>query len=372
MSLTRAQRRGALDVLTRAFIDHPHYAMFDARTRERSVRRLMEVQLLGWSSEDEIDVVEENGRVISVMIRFRPGRVLPTFSRLLRILAATLRPSFPRRAELGAHMRARERFASEARLRARHWYVRILAVAPEHQRKGVGRRLMELAVARADHDRFPIQLFALERVCAFYERLGFEKKIVHEDDRFPPVYAMIRWPGGRAPSPSPAEEVPVSTEWRTRMPGLFGALRAHPPPRPLGRLFFAQTEMSGAHLALGTFFLALIAGGVVLANPRLWSGIIAIAVLALTISATLFRRASQYRHAALVQGALEGTIEGRNGYLGNVVVTSGVERARIVVEIDRELMSGLSGDHARLEVVAMNRPGAIAKALAVRCIPRGD
>jgi GNAT superfamily N-acetyltransferase len=326
----------------------------------------MAITVHGRSTDVIVDVVEERGRVVGAMVRSKPGRTMPSMDRLIAELAAMLRPSYPRRFVVDARVRARSRFMLRARLRYKHWFIDALGVAPDHQRHGVGRRLMALAIARADEDRLPIQLFAFEDASGFYERLGFEKRVMLEDDGLPPLFAMVRFPGGREDGPWLEHDGPASTEWRSRMPWLLDAVTTHPPPRPLASLFFSQTEMSRAQLAYGLLLLVLISCGTVLTSPKRWSGRLAIVVLLLAISATLFRRALELRRAELIQGVVEGALEGREGYFGNVAIASGEKTVRVVVQIDRELMSEVAWDRARIEVIAVRRPGPIVKAIAVR------
>ncbi len=71
--------------------------------------------------------------------------------------------------------------------------VRSLAIRPELRRAGVGRRLVESAIARLSKERSAFRLFALTLQPGFFERLGFEivskdlfpEKIWHDCSRCP-------------------------------------------------------------------------------------------------------------------------------------------------------------------------------------------
>ena len=86
-----------------------------------------------------------------------------------------------------------------------HWYLAILGVAPGHQGKGFGARLLAPVLAAADQRR---QLCYLEtpfpRTHAFYRRLGFE--VTGEHHPFagaPPIWTLVRQPGvGQRPAPA--------------------------------------------------------------------------------------------------------------------------------------------------------------------------
>jgi GNAT superfamily N-acetyltransferase len=77
-----------------------------------------------------------------------------------------------------------------------HWYLGLLGVSPEWQRRGVGRALLAPVLQRADHERLPcyLETFVPENV-PFYEHLGFR---VAETGAEPlsriPFWAMRRRP----------------------------------------------------------------------------------------------------------------------------------------------------------------------------------
>ena len=82
-----------------------------------------------------------------------------------------------------------------------HWYLEAMGVRPEAQGRGLGTRLLQPALARADADRLPCYLeTAREENLAFYARAGFE--VVHN--------ALPLVPGG-------------PTHWGMRRPALGGA-----------------------------------------------------------------------------------------------------------------------------------------------------
>jgi GNAT superfamily N-acetyltransferase len=57
----------------------------------------------------------------------------------------------------------------------RHWYLGVLGVAPGHQGKGIGSRLMRPILERADRERLPVTLeTAKPKNLPLYERHGFD------------------------------------------------------------------------------------------------------------------------------------------------------------------------------------------------------
>lgn len=80
-----------------------------------------------------------------------------------------------------------------------HWYLQIIGVAPEHQRRGFSSRLLRPVLERIDRERMPCFLETNnEKNVAIYRRSGFE---VVCDDKLPgtqvTAFAMLRNP----PSP---------------------------------------------------------------------------------------------------------------------------------------------------------------------------
>ena len=60
-----------------------------------------------------------------------------------------------------------------------HWYLWALGVAPRCQGQGIGSKLIEPVLARADAEQTPCYLEALtEKNVAFYQKRGFA--VVHE------------------------------------------------------------------------------------------------------------------------------------------------------------------------------------------------
>lgn len=95
-----------------------------------------------------------------------------------------------------------------------HWYLWALGVAPERQGRGIGGRLIEPILERADIDGTPCYLETqTERNVSFYRRRGFEL-VDHETEPTCgfPIWALSRPPGASRSSgaPRPANGEPVS------------------------------------------------------------------------------------------------------------------------------------------------------------------
>lgn len=76
-----------------------------------------------------------------------------------------------------------------------HFYLRVLGVEPSMQRRGLGSRLMQPALARCDAAGIPAYLFSTkEQNVALYERHGFRVLAEVRVPRAPAVWTMWREP----------------------------------------------------------------------------------------------------------------------------------------------------------------------------------
>ncbi|MDX1541501.1 MAG: GNAT family N-acetyltransferase [Geminicoccaceae bacterium] len=79
-----------------------------------------------------------------------------------------------------------------------HLFVETLAVPPEHQRRGAGRRLMAFAEDEADRLGLPeIRLYTNEAMAgslAFYRTLGFDERERGAEDGYARIYLVRRLP----------------------------------------------------------------------------------------------------------------------------------------------------------------------------------
>jgi GNAT superfamily N-acetyltransferase len=93
--------------------------------------------------------------------------------------------------------RARVRMEGRHPRKPPHWYLAIMAVAPEHQGRGLGSKLMHPAIETLDAEGIPAYLEAsTERSRALYERHGFEVTGNFEvPSGGPTLWQMWREPG---------------------------------------------------------------------------------------------------------------------------------------------------------------------------------
>lgn len=85
-----------------------------------------------------------------------------------------------------------------------HWYLEVLSVAPEHQRRGIGSALLRPTLERCDAEEMPAYLETQrEANLPYYGRFGFEltERIALPDS--PPLWLMWREPGSGAGAGAP-------------------------------------------------------------------------------------------------------------------------------------------------------------------------
>ncbi|MHB1132360.1 MAG: GNAT family N-acetyltransferase [Chloroflexota bacterium] len=196
--LARTQKGRAVETLTRAFQDDVMYAYVFPEEEERvqALRRLWQ-SLLTYSLT--YGQVYTTPGLAGVACWFAPGKTEPSLWRMLRTGFALPRAVFAMKRE------GRRRFgdalnyndAVHARLmKEPHWYLAALGVDPARQRQGVGSRLLQPVLARADADGFPCYLEAtITENVRFYERHGFQVTAEGDVPGHPMrMWAMIRRP----------------------------------------------------------------------------------------------------------------------------------------------------------------------------------
>lgn len=101
----------------------------------------------------------------------------------------------------------------KARVSGRHCYLRLLAVAPQQRRRGLGRALVNVVLARARLDGVPVCLETSSQAnVGFYRSLGFEVCARTELTAGLTVWSMVCSPGPRVlPEPGAALQPPWST-----------------------------------------------------------------------------------------------------------------------------------------------------------------
>lgn len=165
----------AVGVLTRAFRDNPNFVHLfpNAGIRDRALPLLHRAGLLAALGGGEVHVALISGRIVGVAVWVAPVKsLLPALP--LRAVPDSLRMMAAAPRSVGRLLK----FASTlAKLRPGepHWYLQEVAVDPAAQGCGIGTKLLEPVLARADREARPCYLETMtEKNVAWYRRLGFE------------------------------------------------------------------------------------------------------------------------------------------------------------------------------------------------------
>jgi len=191
-------RRRAVDSLTRAFLDDPMWScVLPDREDRGTLLRPMWDALIGFARVYGEALTTPEGEGAACWIA--PQNTKTTLWKMLRTGMALPRSMMrlPRD--------ARDRFFALMRfidghhkrlMTGPHWYLWALGVAPEAQGRGIGGRLLEPVLARADANGVPCYLETqTEGNAAFYRKRGFDTVL---EEREPvgdlPVWFMVRTP----------------------------------------------------------------------------------------------------------------------------------------------------------------------------------
>lgn len=174
-TLEPGQHHQAAAVLTASHADYPAFkSVFPDRPRRvRALRPFFATTVRDAIRYGTVDGCAVDRRLSGVAAWLPPGRFPWTPSRKLRATGAMLRvavaspSSFARFVRYGAN-------AEKSHPAEPHWYLVVLGVRPDAQRLGIGTRLLEPALARADTDGLPCWLETSDLAnVAFYRRFGF-------------------------------------------------------------------------------------------------------------------------------------------------------------------------------------------------------
>lgn len=197
--LSPARKREAVSVLRAAFFDDPayEYVIPDVGERTRAIERFIGALISFALRYGEVYTTPEvrgvacwlsmRGSSVSLWQLVRTGFALP------RAVMSLRGDSRQRMADIMRHNDG----VHERSIQGPHWYLGALGVLPGWQRRGIGARLLQPVLARADARGIPcyLETQSADNV-RFYRRQGFE--VVHEG-QVPghpvPMWAMLRQPG---------------------------------------------------------------------------------------------------------------------------------------------------------------------------------
>ncbi len=189
----------AAAVATEAFADDPFFCFLspNERIRRRGLRIYFRAGVAHLGERGHLLGAREDGRLVGVAAFVRPeGYPLPVGVQLRQLVSAfwALAPRPPALLHGSRYLLAMDR----AHPRDRHWYLELLAVHPEVQRKGHGGALQDRVYAQADGEQLPSYLETQkEENLAYYRRFGYELvKELRPVRGGPPLWTMRREPRG--------------------------------------------------------------------------------------------------------------------------------------------------------------------------------
>ena len=175
-------------VLTRAFLDDPMiiYIVPDEEKRRR---------VLPWFFQKAAQISRRYGepfttpgKVQGAALWLPPGKTILSLPMMIRVgmLAAPFKFGLPTFMKFMGAMNHLEHLHKRD-VPPDHWYLFVLGVEPERQGQGVGGKMIQPILERADKDQLPCYLETMkERNVTFYKKHGFE---VIVDDVFPTARA---------------------------------------------------------------------------------------------------------------------------------------------------------------------------------------
>jgi GNAT superfamily N-acetyltransferase len=182
-------------LLARAFEDDPLYRFLVPPGPQRDARLSGLFELILKHLSDDWREVFTTAATDALALWLRPGTQKVSLARQLQLVPAFSRVlglrHIPRGLRLMGHMDAlHARFAPEP-----HFYLSVLAVAPERQGQGLGGALLAPMLERCTRERRRIYLeTAQPKNVPYYQRHGFRVQAETQHAEYPTLWSMLRDP----------------------------------------------------------------------------------------------------------------------------------------------------------------------------------
>jgi len=174
--LSRGQHRAGAAAIAAGHADYPTFRHLfpDPRRRARALRAFFSATVRDAIPLGAALAVWRGPLVAATAVWLPPGGFPWSYRRkvaaapgLTRVLIAAPQ-AFPRFMRFGANL-------ERAHTREPHWYLEVLSVRPEYQRRGLGSRLVRPILERADRDGVACHLETADPAnVPYYRRFGFE------------------------------------------------------------------------------------------------------------------------------------------------------------------------------------------------------
>jgi ribosomal protein S18 acetylase RimI-like enzyme len=173
--LEKEQIERASQVLSRAFRDDPELVQFipDTQKRQKMLLPMFRIELRHALKHGEVYAVSPNVEGVAVWLPSAAPEI-PFWAMLRGGLGFIFRISW----SFLLKMKEDDDFARRLRRKLApfdHWYLAVLGVDPELQRKGYASRLLKPMLARFDKEKLPAYLeTTIEDYVPMYRHFGFE------------------------------------------------------------------------------------------------------------------------------------------------------------------------------------------------------
>ena len=173
----RGGHRAAAAVISAGHAEYPSFRHLfpDAARRAHALRAFFEATVRDAIPFGAVLTTGEEGRVDATAVWLPPGASPWSAWRKLRATPSFMRVfladphAFPAFARYGGILEQHHRGSGSS------WYLEVLSVRPESQRRGLGTRLLGPILERADRDRVPCRLETSDPAnVAYYQRFGFD------------------------------------------------------------------------------------------------------------------------------------------------------------------------------------------------------
>ena len=191
--LETGDRRDAIAIASRAFTVDPLFGFF---TRDRlHAHRVLPRLLAGYVADlvgfGDCWIIDDDGETVGIAGWFSPRGFPRGVRREARVAASGLSATV----QMVHPVKGARLFAEVERSHPKepHWYLSLLVVDPDWQRRGFGSRLIRPGLAAADEEGLPCYLETQKEAnLAWYARFGFELTRTIELAGTPPVWCLTR------------------------------------------------------------------------------------------------------------------------------------------------------------------------------------
>ncbi len=185
-----------IETLTAAFYNDPLIKFLFPIEESRAKQLSIGIRLFGELSSWVIDIRTDQNECCAVIGAASPKYYPPSILRSLFLIFMLILRALSSGMSCSLIFRWLRIFSKFEKMHPSepHWYVLILGVHPNHQGKGLGGKLLQRIIKKADADAVPVYLeTANPKNLDFYRKYGFEtSKAIVPMAGCPTVWALLR------------------------------------------------------------------------------------------------------------------------------------------------------------------------------------